>query len=104
MQHDLFVGPFCVFFSYILVDLGEGEGGSSEPREPSYGLGVNILEPLRYECPTYMGTSLNRAADSLYFMLMLQKLWAVQWVWPITAYVFKLHSRHESQGARIRKV
>ena len=26
---------------------------------------------------------LNQAADSLYFMLILQKLWAVQWVWPI---------------------
>ena len=25
-------------------------------------------------------------------MLMLQKLWAVQWVWPIIAYVFILYS------------
>ena len=25
-------------------------------------------------------------------MLTLQKLWAVQWVWPITAYVFILYS------------
>ena len=39
-----------------------------------------------------MGTSLNRAADLPYFMLTLQKLWAVQWVWPIIAYVFILYS------------
>ena len=38
------------------------------------------------------GTSLNWAADSLHFMLTLQKLWAVQWVWPIIAYVFILYS------------
>ena len=43
------------------------------------------------EC--YSQTSLIRtpviqapqAADSLYFMLILQKLWALQWVWPIIA-------------------
>ena len=32
------------------------------------------------------------AADLPYFMLTLHKLWTVQWVWPITAYVFILYS------------
>ena len=47
---------------------------------------------LSYPDSCYPGTSLNRAADLLYFMLTLQKLWAVQWAWPITAYVFILYS------------
>ena len=47
---------------------------------------------LSYPDSCYPGTSLNRAADSLYFMLILQKLWAVQWVWPIIAYTFILYS------------
>ena len=42
-----------------------------------------ILTPIRY---------LNWVADLTYFMLTLQELWAVQWVWPITTYVFILHS------------
>ena len=41
---------------------------------------------LSYLDSCYLGTSLNRAADSLYFILILQKLWAVEWVWPIIAY------------------
>ena len=49
------------------------------------------VKPL-YPDSCYLGTSLNRAADSLYFMLILQKLWASQWVWPIIAYVFILYS------------
>ena len=51
-----------------------------------------IQSNLSYPDSCYPGTSLNRAADLPYFMLTLQKLWAVQWVWPITAYVFILHS------------
>ena len=47
---------------------------------------------LSYPDSCYPGTSLNRAADLPYFMLTLQKLWAIQWVWPITAYVFILYS------------
>ena len=35
------------------------------------------------------GHLLNLAADS---MLILQKLWAVHWVWPIIAYIFLLYS------------
>ena len=34
--------------------------------------------------------SLNRASDLPILMLTLQKMWAVEWVWPITAYVFIL--------------
>ena len=41
---------------------------------------------------SYLGTSLNRAADLPYFMLTLQKLWAIKWVWPIAAYLFILYS------------
>ena len=40
----------------------------------------------------------HRAADLPYFMLVLQKLWAVQWPWPITAYVFILFSAIRSYG------
>ena len=47
---------------------------------------------LSYPDSCYPGTSLNRAADLPYFMLTLQKLWAIQWVWPITAYEFILYS------------
>ena len=43
----------------------------------------SIQSNLSYSDSCYPGTSLNRAADSLYFILILQKLWAVQWVWPI---------------------
>ena len=53
--------------------------------------GISTVEPLRYG-PLRYGTSLNRAADLPYFMLTLQKLWAVQWVWPIIAHVFILYS------------
>ena len=51
-----------------------------------------IQSNLSYPDSCYPGTSLNRAADLPYFMLTLQKLWAVQWVWPITAYMFILYS------------
>ena len=50
-----------------------------------------IQSNLSYPDSCYPGTSLNRAADLPYFMLTLQKLWTVQWVWPITAYVFILY-------------
>ena len=53
---------------------------------------VSVQSNLSYPDSCYPGTSLNRAADLPYFMLMLQKLWAVQWVWPIIAYVFILYS------------
>ena len=53
---------------------------------------IDIQSNLSYPDSCYPGTSLNRAADSLYFMLILQKLWAVQWVWPIIAYTFVLYS------------
>ena len=39
-----------------------------------------IQSNLSYPDSCYPGTSLNRAADLPYFMLTLQKLWAVQWV------------------------
>ena len=51
-----------------------------------------IQSNLSYPDSCYPGTSLNRAADLPYFMLTLQKLWAIWWVWPITAYVFILYS------------
>ena len=77
----------------------------------SYGMVVQ--SKLSYPDSCYPGTSLNRAADSLYFMLIFQKLWAVQWVWSIIAYIFILYSEirtnlsyghPQSQGARIREV
>ena len=54
----------------------------------------------------YPGTS---ATNSLYFMLILQKLWVAQWVWPIIAYTFILYSEIRTilvmgQGAWIREV
>ena len=57
-----------------------------------YASYIIIRSNLSYLDSCYPGTSLNRAADSLYFTLILQKLWAAQWVWPIIAYVFILHS------------
>ena len=51
-----------------------------------------IQSNLSYLDSCYPSTSLNQAADSPYFMLTLQKLWAIQWVWPIRAYVFVLYS------------
>ena len=53
----------------------------------------STVKPLRYTNTKDTGTSLNRATD---YMLTLQKLWAVQWVWPITAYVFVLHSEMQT--------
>ena len=77
----------------------------------------NVQSNLSYPDSCYPGTSLNRAADSLYFMLILQKFWAVQWVWPVIAYIiiFILYSEIRTnlsyghplipmQGARIREV
>ena len=54
--------------------------------------GRTVQSNLSYLDSCYPGTSLNRAADSLYFMLILQKLWTVQWVWPTIAYIFVLYS------------
>ena len=54
--------------------------------EGSDNRGSTVRSNLSYPNSCYPGTSLNRAADSLYFMLILQKLWAVKWVWPIIAY------------------
>ena len=51
-----------------------------------------VQSNLSYPDSCYPGTSLNRAADLPYFVLILQKLWAVQWVWPIIAYIFILYS------------
>ena len=56
------------------------------------GCTFSVQSNLSYPDSCYLGTSLNRAADLPYFILTLQKLWAVQWVWPITAYVFILYS------------
>ena len=53
---------------------------------------LGLQSNLSYPDSCYPGTSLNRAADLPYFMLTLHKLWAVQWVWPITAYEFILYS------------
>ena len=53
---------------------------------------IGVQSNLSYPDSCYPGTSLNRAADLPYFMLMLQKLRAVQWMWPIIAYVFILYS------------
>ena len=53
---------------------------------------IEVQSNFSYPDSCYPGTSLNWAADLPYFMLMLQKLWAVQWVWPIIAYVFILYS------------
>ena len=64
-------------------------GHSRSTARTSYN---STVKPLIRTPSCYPGTSLNRAADSLYFMLILQKLWAVQWVWPIIAYVFILYS------------
>ena len=54
-----------------------------------YPTQIEVQSNLSYPDSCYPGTSLNRA---LYFMLILQKLWAVQWVWPIIAYTFILYS------------
>ena len=51
-----------------------------------------VQSNLSYPDSCYPGTSLNQAADLPYFMLTLQKFWAIQWVWPIIAYVFILYS------------
>ena len=59
---------------------------------PQGRIARTIQSNLSYPDSCYLGTSLNRAADLPYFMLTLQKLWAVQWVWPIIAYVFILYS------------
>ena len=54
---------------------------------------INYVQSnLSYPDSCYPGASLDRAADLPYYMLTLQKLWAIQWVWPITAYVFILYS------------
>ena len=53
---------------------------------------MHVQSNLSYPDSCYPGTSLNRAADSLSFMLILQKLWVVQWVWPTIAYIFMLYS------------
>ena len=53
--------------------------------------GMYVQSNLSYPDSCYPGTSLNQAADLPYFVLILQKLWAVQWVWPIIAYTFILH-------------
>ena len=58
----------------------------------------NVQSNLSYPDCCYLGTSLNRAADSLYFMLILHKLWAVQWVWPIIAYTFILYSEIQDKS------
>ena len=53
---------------------------------------VFVQSNLSYPDSCYPGTYLYLAADLPYFMLTLQKLWAIQWVWPIIAYVFILYS------------
>ena len=45
------------------------------------------------------GTSLTRPADLPYFMLTLQKLWAVRWVLPITTYAFRDMDKSELQAS-----
>ena len=37
--------------------------------------------------------STGQPINSPYFMLTLQKLWAIQWVWPIVAYVYLKNRR-----------
>ena len=57
-----------------------------------------IQSNLSHPDSCYPGTSLNRAADSLHFILILQKLWAAQWVWPIIAIMYSEIQTNLSYG------
>ena len=65
----------------------EKSGKGEANRESGTEIGSVPRKSGWLECMSYQDISLIRAAYLPYFMLTLQKLWAVQWVWPIIAYL-----------------